>query len=266
MTRLSDTLERLADEGTPRGHTEVMRAARDAVAGGDVVAVPSRQRRNRWILATAAAAVIAVVAVSFGVLVSDRDDTRRIDTGHTPRSTTTTTTTPPPSTTITLPPPPVVTVPPPVEGVDTLTTASRLGFAGLGPLQLGMTYDQIEAATGGRLVNRTCSTDLVALPSQSGIADGTLSIFGGGASGVGFIIVSAPGIETISGIQVGSTADQVRATYPSVQGDPSPGSRTYAMAIRNPEGRSVTFEITDGLVTSMTVGISDEAAENWSHC
>ena len=154
----------------------------------------------------------AVVAIAVGC---DRRDGRRrrraatsrvghdtahhIGTSDDRRPTTTV-----PTTTV-APPPPTVPL-----GEDRLSVDSRLGYAGLGPIKLGMAFDDAVAAAQVTVQpDATCETTLHGAP-DSGVE--TITVWG--QSVIDTITVLHPGIQTISGIEVGDTRADVLAIYP----------------------------------------------------
>ena len=148
---------------------------------------------------------------------------------------------------------------PPTE--DRLSSESRLGYAGLGPLQLGMSE-----ADAGRAARATfVSTDGGCLWRIDPEADfgGGLNAYLSGADGLVQIGVASPAIRTISGIHVGSTADDVRSTYANAV----PGSSGLSeLTITNPQGRHIRFFFNNGVVSYMELTVSAELSEGISRC
>ncbi len=143
-----------------------------------------------------------------------------------------------------------------------LTAESRLGYAGLGPLQLGMSEAEAARAAGATFV-----------PTDGGCSwrvdpEGD---FGGGLSayfvdGLAQISVTNPAIRTISGIRVGSSADDIRRT--SSNAVPGAGAADYSeLAITNPEGRHIRFFMDSaGVVVIMELTLSSELSEGIARC
>jgi hypothetical protein len=84
------------------------------------------------------------------------------------------------------------------------------------------------------------------------------------------ISVGHPDIFTISGIHVGSTADDVLRTYANVDAPPpaqvAPGQIVQILTITNPEGRVVQFFVENGLVSTMEVAMSRAILEGHRLC
>jgi hypothetical protein len=234
-------------------------------------------RRAAWLIG---AALILVVGVTVGglALLDDSADEPR----HTKHAARAVTPTEPLPTTVPPPPPPPTTVtatvpptaPPAVQsnGDDRLSNNSRLGYAGLGPIKLGMTYADIERVGQVTVIERTCGLALRPHPG-SGL-EPIRGPYGGSGTGVGgaaafpltnprtieVILVLHPSIYTISGVHVGSTADDVRRTYSHVV------ERGNFLTITNSEGRAVQFILENGFVYEIDVGITLEAIEGQRLC
>ena len=214
-----------------------------------------------WIITFAVVVgLIAAVAVAFatgsGSDQSNGPSKLAVTTPSTQASTTPTTTTAPTTTTPTLAP-----------GEDRLSTASRLGYAGLGPIKLGVTLGDAEKAGDVTIVAGDCPWVVHPGP-DSGLAPvvmpyGTITGYTvWAASGVvDQIDVTNPATSTISGVHVGSTYDDVLRTYPSavetIIGQDSGSSPPLSLTITNPEGRVIVFYLgADRVVDQMTVAFS----------
>jgi hypothetical protein len=246
--------------------------------------------RAGWILG---AALILVVGATVGALgLSDDSDHDTERTKHAARAVTpsepATTTLPP------LPPTTVAATAPPTEpptaspglsptGDDRLSRYSRLGYAGLGPIKLGMTYAEVERVGQLTIREGDCLDLGFDLHPGSGL-DPIPARYGGFSFGVGamgafratnprvidVIVVGHPAISTISGIHVGSTAEDVLRTYSNAVATPvgqsAPGQTVQFITITNPEGRVVQFFVENGLVSTIEVASSLEILEGHRAC
>lgn len=155
---------------------------------------------------------------------------------------------------------------PPVAA-ERLSLDSRLGYAGLGPIRWGMTPAEVEAA-GGRefATNEQCATgwwpDLVL--SEEEHFEGVGALLDGDGRIVQ-ITISRPGVSTISGIQVGSTEDEVRATYPSAF-DAVGAYQVPTLVLSHPDGRTLVFFLEAGRVSGIAAGPDRTWAEAQSKC
>jgi hypothetical protein len=222
-----------------------------------------RQRRPRTLLAAIAVAAVLVAGTVF-LVRDDADRTPSIAPATTevlptvpstsiPSTTVPATTVPTPST------PPEVTVPP---GEDRLSSSSRLGYAGLGPIKLGMEFDLAAAAAQVRVGEVTgCEMSFYGAP-DSGV--NRVGVWGGPGSPITSIEIDDPAISTISGIHVGSSLDEVRSTYPGSTdfGPDRPGT----LFITNPEGRVIVFSAVDGIVTHMSLAFDLESLARHAQC
>ena len=243
-------------------------------------------RRTVWVLG---AALILVAGVTIGGVALLDDSDRETDGKRAARAVAPTeplpTTLPPPAPTTVAPTVPPTTPPvAPSTGDDRLSSNSRLGYAGLGPIKLGMTFAEVERA--GRVTIRQGECELVIEPNPGSGLDRIqhpdyghmISGFGVGGSFpitesrvIDMIFVGHPSVFTISGIHVGSTADDVRRTYANVVerrvGQQPDGRFDIALTITSPEGRVVQFSVNpDGVVRGMTVAMSEEVIENHRLC
>ena len=201
----------------------------------------------------------AVLAVGVLVVTQGDDGPGRITSGSTPDSTTPTDVTTTTVTTTTEPPTTTAPSPTVAVGEDRLSTESRLGYEGLGPIKLGMSFDDAVAAAHVTVQpDPTCGITLYGEPG-SGVESIEVWNFGS----IGTITVSRPGINTISGVGVGSTRAEVLATYPSASDDLG-GS---GLVITNPEGHAIVFTFDGGdSVTSMALFADLQAREIQARC
>ena len=272
---MSDELERAlrarADTGSDPGSFLIWSRAASA-------ARLRRTRRHRvtaaGLVAVAAMSVIAVIAV-----VGSGDDPAKhvstpVNSPTTQPSTSTpvTTTSPAPSTTST-------TLP---VGEDRLSAASRLGYAGLGPIKLGMTFAEAERAGQAMIGHKTTGCPIYELRPgpNSGLAPNANGFYGisvepqspfSSADPIELIGVGDAAIYTISGIHVGSTYDDVLRTYPSavetIEGGGPNGDVYLRLTITNPEGRTIAFHLSpERVVTGMDLGLTPLTADHHAAC
>jgi|SoiMethySBSTD1v2_1073268.scaffolds.fasta_scaffold23046_8 hypothetical protein len=235
-------------------------------------------------------ALILVVGATVGsmLLLDDSDGgterTKDAARAVTPTQELPTTLPPPPPTTVAPTVPPTTSAPVPSTGDDRLSSNSRLGYAGLGPIKLGMTYADIERV--GQVTVRQSVCPLMVTPSAGSGLDPISNPHGVGTI-TGFVAwvalplteprvidvieVGHPAIFTISGIHVGSTADDVRRTYANVDdaawGQYPDGRFEHVLTITNPEGRVVQFLVNpNGVVTWMTVALNKQIIEDHRKC
>jgi hypothetical protein len=148
---------------------------------------------------------------------------------------------------------------------ERLTAESRLGYAGLGPITLGMS--KAGAERSGRMTiepsDGGCSFT-VTPEAGSGLGAGDVSVWFG--DGVGVITVNHPAIRTISGVHVGSTADDVFRTYSNAVEAPEGGGYSV-ITITSADGRFINFYVDPGrLVTGMLLSRDPDVLEGWSRC
>ena len=155
--------------------------------------------------------------------------------------------------------PPTTTVSPttPVPGEDRLSSASLLGYAGLGPIKLGMAFDDAVAAAHVTVQpDPTCDTNLYGEPG-SGVA--SISVWG--RPTIDTVTVSQPGIHTISGVQVGSDRADVLRTYPAA------APEGPSLVITGPDGHIIVFSFTGAeTVEAMTLSTSLQTLDVHGRC
>jgi len=136
--------------------------------------------------------------------------------------------------------------------VAPLSPASRLRIDGLGPVNVGMTLDQAQAAAAIPLqLGTTPYCRALAAPALGGVH--FIATNDGGGT-VDVITVNAGPVATVSGIRIGSTRAEVLATY----GDQVTvvNERRIVYRARDPglRGRTLVFVIDNGEVASMYAG------------
>ncbi len=154
----------------------------------------------------------------------------------------------------------------PAAGQDRLTSESRLGYAGLGPITWGMTLDEVQAAAGTplQLGGPECN-DYGWFPALMDNGSGIWIGFDPDERRIRSLMITHPAYLTISGVHVGSTEVEVRAAYP----DATAGADAYGRVTRtisDAQGRTVMFTLQDGAVVFMTAGETSEAAQTSSKC
>jgi len=135
-----------------------------------------------------------------------------------------------------------------------LTSASRLGYEGLGPIKLGMSIDDAERAGQAATANTGCALTFDPAP-DTGLRYGDVHLFDDDVGAIVGLNVTTPAISTISGIHIGSTRDEVHRTYANaVDVD------AETVRIENPQGRRITFYVgRNGIVSGMTLHASGPA-------
>jgi hypothetical protein len=243
-------------------------------------------RRTGWLIGGAIAGLLGAVA-AWVAIVDDSDGetepTRHAARAVTPAQLLPTTLPLATRTTVATTEPPTAALAPPT-GDDRLSSNSRLGYAGLGPIKLGMSYPDVERV--GQVTLRQTDCLLTIQPHEGSGLDpipapyGTGTITGLSAWGafpiteprvIDVIEVGHPAIYTISGIHVGSTADDVKRTYTNTveaqyawDADRRP---LYSLTITNPEGRAVQFLLdADGVIVHMSVGLGQKIIEDHRLC
>jgi len=234
-----------------------------------------RQQRPRTIgLAAVAAAVI--VATGSVLLVSGDNHDRKVIA---PAGTGPDTSQPGPPATDPHPTATAPTVSPPAA--DSLSASSLLGYEGLGPIKLGMTFTEIEVAGQVRIrsANSACPIYSLVPTANSGLEPrpGTDHYGVGVWAAYPFtepprideIDITDPAIHTISGVHIGNTYDEVLRTYPfaietGVETDQGALAR---LAITNPEGRTITFYFAlDRTLDLMSLGLTPTTVEDHAQC
>ena len=175
---------------------------------------------------------------------------------------TTTTTTPPPQTTTTLFTP--ITLAPDSEGAvplgASLTQSSNISTVGMGPVLVGMTVAEAEAAAGMRLIGEPDPDlpDCYFVEPESGIPGVRFMVY---EERIGRVDVYASGtVTTISGARIGMTEEEIRALFPGQieEGfDFRADGRALVFVPIDEVDRDfrVVFEVEDGAVTGMRGGI-----------
>ena len=183
------------------------------------------QRQTAWLVGVG---LVALLALSFGitfVIADSGDDGSVVDDAAPPTS---------------------VVSSAPEEG--RLTSASRLGYAGLGPIKLGMTIEEAERAGQTATANTGCGLTFD-LGSDTGLRYGDIHVYDDADGAIVALDIATPTISTISGIHIGSTSDDVYRTYANAVD--IGGKR---LQIENPQGRRITFVVgRDGTVIWMSL-------------
>jgi hypothetical protein len=239
MTKLFDSLDRLAQEGSPRGHAEVMRGARASVVASAIPPTPGRRRHGR-LLAFATAMAIGIAAVGAGVFVATGDSDPRVDIRATRPSSIPTTAATAETTAPTTTSEPVAPNPAAAGPFDSF----RLGYEGLGPIKLGMTLEEASAASGAELV-LVNGVNCDPVPNDSAMVvghyrnEGEQLWFGVADSRIVSIATKNPLFSTISGIHVGSTRADVLRTYANAKDLPDYNGGEIRIA--DSAGREIIF-------------------------
>lgn len=219
-------------------------------------------RRGRWWLVAALVCVIALcVGVAMLVVSGLQADDRTLaavglSTASPPTTAPTTTTTAagedgsPASSTTSIPPDSTTTTstaPP-----DTLDEGDRVSLDGIGPVRVGMTLEEASAAAG-QPVTEVPGSGAGAVPGAcffaapaSASPDVSFMVIDGRIARIE--ISDASPVVTISGLGVGSTEDEVRATYGDrIVTDPHPYDEGghYLRYVPDDDRTSLIFE-TDG--------------------
>lgn len=259
---MSDLRELLRDAAPPIGELDVERMHAGAQA-----------RRHRTRLAVATGAIVALVVVgtvaALGLAGDDHTSAPVIA--------------PPTTVAVTVPPVAPTTAPSTTEPSTTIQPSAspspgtlesfRLGYEGLGPIKLGMTFEEASAASGVEIAARTYEHGCGA---AADMATGYVAGYDTRDRLVYVLrrngrIVSltnyASDLETISGIQIGSTFAEVMGTYANaIVGRGQQGNT--AIRITDAAGRQVVFyfpgydENPDAEVTGIAVDES-RAAETF---
>ncbi len=134
----------------------------------------------------------------------------------------------------------------PAPGVDQLSRASRLGYAGLGPVTLGMTLTEASRAAGTPIAHhgpQQCNSQGSAYADEiwpSMVGGAPFVFFGVRDDRIVTIAIYDSAIFTISGVHVGSTEAEVLSTYPNAQVVRGMYG-TRVVRITNAEGRDISF-------------------------
>ena len=149
----------------------------------------------------------------------------------------------------------------PSEGSATSPDTWRLGYAGFGPIALGMTLDEASKAAGLAVTEPSqCpgSAHGEGLPGLSITHDGDRIVSIG---------TNQPGIRTVSGAEVGTTEADLLAIYPHARAASGQHSAPI-LRITNPSGRLVDFYMQgeNGTVSAMLVAGSETDARAVPSC
>jgi hypothetical protein len=246
---MKDITVLLEDAAEPARALDLERVHRDGAR---------RRRAARGGLATIALLALVVGSVAIVVRSSGDGNTRVVAPGSTESSvptTTSPTTTTPTTTAPTTTAPPVTTAPAPAG----LTAASKLGYAGLGPVLLGMDFDAAIAAAQIPLAEPSgCAQGLGGPPL---VGSDSIGLWAAGHT-IDTIEVYDPSISTISGIHVGSTRDEVLAAYPTADTSGLP----FGIWITNPEQRVIQFVLSDDAVVAMILSVNRQTIEQHAAC
>lgn len=165
-------------------------------------------------------------------------------------------------------PEPASTEPPPLPTESVPTTEARPGgsgavgegtpvtITGIGPLRVGLTLDEVEELTGVAFAEQgeggcTTATPDRALPGlQLVLADGEVAA-------ISFV---AGGYETLSGIGIGATEQEVRSTYAD-QIEQAEGSLTFVPRDPGDDQYRIVFRTNAGAVTSFAAGLLPHVVE-----
>lgn len=237
-------------------------------------AAPSWHRRA---LAGVAAVLALLVGAGVVAVATDRDGSQGV-TADEPAGTTTTVTAPdttapptpdtqaplpPPETTPATDPAPTTTVAPTTTTTtpptQPVTLASRITLYGIDALELPLTRAEVTELTGqeltppsGDFVGSTCDyTRFVDGPAD-------VSFMTDGDRVVRVDVVDGTAIRTVSGIGIGSSEAEVRATYPEAV--VAPGK--YAgldVTVTDPDApdHKLIIQVTDGVVTGYRSGLAE---------
>jgi hypothetical protein len=135
----------------------------------------------------------------------------------------------------------------------------RLGLEGLGPLRIGMTLGQAQAAVGGRITLQYAADPSCGQGAPRGAPDGLTVMFLDGR--LARIDIEAPArIATLSGIRVGSSEAEVKRVYAGrIAVEPAPYNPSGHYLTYRPTGASqadrlLIFETDGRVVTSYRAG------------
>jgi hypothetical protein len=207
-----------------------------------------RRQRPRRIAVAVVVTLGLVTAGAIAVLTRDDHAPRRVIVGPATQ----------PQNPTTLPPTtagPTTTAAPPTTAAPTtdgpLSTTSRLGYAGLGAIKLGMTLDEAAAAAGVTFTH--ADPDLCPVAYIIGNPDAArvspearpfsdrISIRIDHAGRIMSIETWAPELFTISGVHVSDSEASALSTYPNAEVMVLRPRSQRAVVITNPEGHVVVF-------------------------
>jgi hypothetical protein len=131
-----------------------------------------------------------------------------------------------------------------------------IDFTGIGPVSIGQDLDQ-DSLTGFRDV--TPSDDcILAFDDGSTRLDLILEDYHRGV--VWDITVSTPGPRTREGIGVGSSRSDLLSAYPDLASPSFNWGAETDLLVAASGGRSLTFEVDDAAVRTVTVSLNDESS------
>jgi hypothetical protein len=200
---------------------------------------------------------VAAPACGRGSSSLDAGSAEPASSGASTTATTATTAVAPTATATPTPAAPVATTAPP--RAEALSAASRLRIDGIGPIEIGMTVKEAQAAAGVPLTvtdGPFCRT-LRAPGGPDGVA---LLVTANSGDRITVVTVSTPAVSTVSGVHVGSTEADVLAAYPGqlvVRGEDPLRSLVYHARDPNLSRLSVVFLIRDSAVRSIQAGVRD---------
>ena len=153
--------------------------------------------------------------------------------------------------------PPAVAAPPPAEETEVPAEqgADLLEAETLDGLRYGQTEAEVEALWGAPLERTEPEVwGADGLPHTQWTYDGASLSFGDGALETVRVTAPRPG-QTLAGVGVGSTAEEVRAAYPDlIDEELSGGDRLVAGSAYG----GLIFTLEDGVVTGVTLGATAE--------
>jgi len=159
----------------------------------------------------------------------------------------------------------------PTTSPERLTSESRLSLDGIGPVDIGMTFDRASAAAGVpiRLLDTPAGPECrYAVPDRSARMGDELGfmVVDGRIARIDVGIMGPDRIRTLSGIGKGSTEAEVQATYPGrIRVEPHPYTQSghYLVYVPN-DARfrhlSMIFETINGEVRSFRAGLAEQVS------
>ena len=145
---------------------------------------------------------------------------------------------------------------------ERLTSESRLGYAGLGPLALGSSFEDVKQDGRIEIEQLTCGYMVVPV-GDSGLGPHDVGLWFD--EGLAVITIHTPAVSTISGVHVGSTDDEVFRTYANAVETSDPHSPH--ITITSADGRYITFYLgADRTVQQMMLARNPDVVENWARC